>query len=65
MKVRAYYIKEDKVVDYFAKGISSVTEDDFYSKTVDVPDNSDMETLEKFARGDASKGFKFVKLEKI
>ena len=34
-----------------------------YSKTIDIPDNSNLEEIERFARKDSINGYRFDKLE--
>ncbi|NQU54088.1 MAG: hypothetical protein HQ522_16285 [Bacteroidetes bacterium] len=57
MKVRAYY----KSINPFRPNI----EDLRYSKTVDVPEGTDMEVLEKFAIEDTRSGYVFDKIEEV
>lgn len=39
--------------------------EDFYSKTVEVPDDTDLDQLKMFAIEDTMAGYEFMKLEKI
>jgi hypothetical protein len=55
MKVRAYW----KSINPFHPDIDQLS----YSKTVDVPDDTDLKVLEDFAKEDSRNGYRFDRLE--
>lgn len=57
MKVKAYWKSKNPFLPRW--------EDLAYSKTVDVPDDTDMDELEQHAKDDSKDGYVFDKLEKI
>lgn len=66
MKVKARFVK--KGFNPFTPLITAhirALEKNVYTKTVDVPDDTDMKWLETMAKNDATEGFEFVKLEII
>ncbi len=57
MKVKAYW----KSKNPFLPDVEDLS----YSKTVEVPDNTSLEDLKKFAIKDSREGYSFDKLEKL
>lgn len=57
MKVKAHW----KSINPFQPDISQLG----YTKTIEVPDDTDMKELEEFAKNNSKEGYKFDKLEKL
>ena len=66
MKTKATFVKEgfNPFTPMINDHIRNLREN-IYTKTVDVPDDTDMDELKKFANEDAKEGFSCTKLEKL
>ena len=63
MKVKAIYNR--KIRNPFIPDINQLVRNNSYSKTVEVPDDTDMDVLRKFAEEDALLNFELSSIEKV
>jgi len=57
MKVKAYWVS----INPFRPNVNDLA----YTKIVEVPDDTDMEDLKKFAEKDSKEGYRFDKFKKL